>query len=81
MNKTIFIELEVQDGNRSHTHKVLHETNGIDIEFAALRYVATFWGKGSIDGEWGWFDGEFAARLVQVKEVPNDELTILKKYI
>jgi len=79
--KTIFIQLEVVDGTRTHTHKILHETNGKDINFAAERYVSTFWGKGTHDGEWWWFDGEFAARLISVKEVPIADYMVLQKYI
>lgn len=44
--KKLFITLKVQDGENTHTHRVLHTTNAQNIEFAAQRYVANFWGNG-----------------------------------
>ena len=84
--KHLYIELEVQDGERRHTHRVLHNTNAENILFAAEWYVSHFWGNGRSDGrpfnnEWWWFCGEYAARLVRVVEVPPDDHKVLRKYM
>ncbi len=73
MKKHLFIKLQVQDGERQHDHMVLHTTNANNIEFAAQRYVSTFWGDGEREGDFWWFDGEITARLDKVVEITEKE--------
>jgi hypothetical protein len=73
MKKHLFIRLQVQDGERQHDHKVLHNTKANNIEFAAQRYVSTFWGKGEREDDFWWFDGEITARLEKVVEITEKE--------
>lgn len=78
--KYLFITLTIQDGERSHTHRILHSTNAIDIKFAAQRYAASYWGHGSHTGEWWWFQGEVALKLDFVTEISQtgyDYLSLL----
>lgn len=72
--KYLFITLSVQDGERNHTHRVLHTTNAKDINFAAERYAATYWGYGSHDedGRW-WFNGEMAIKVDNVVELSSND--------
>lgn len=75
--KYLFIHLEVQDGERRHDHRVLHTTNAKNIEFAAQRYVASFWGNGYRDDRnsewWNVNAGEIALRLRNVTELTEAE--------
>lgn len=79
----LFIHLEVQDGERTHDHKILHQTNCEDLNFAAEYYVAHFWGHGKRDfkDNWWWYSGEFAAQLVDYDELSDNHYKILNKYI
>ena len=40
--KKLFIELNVRDGEREHTHRVLTETNCEDINFAGQWYASHY---------------------------------------
>ncbi len=73
MKKHLFIRLQVQDGERQHDHKVLHTTNATNIEFAAQRYVSTFWGQGEREDDFWWFDNEITARLEKVVQITKKE--------
>jgi hypothetical protein len=72
--KYLFIELEVRDGEREHTHRVLHTTNAKSIHFAAERYAATYWGYGKRDGD-GWYHhgGEIYTEYKKVKELTKEQ--------
>lgn len=74
MVKYLFIHLEVQDGERRHDHNVLHTTKASNIDFAAERYVSTFWGYGTRSKNSDWWDyGECAGRLKSYKELTKEE--------
>ena len=80
--KYLFIELLVQDGERSHTHKILHTTTGNDIKFAAERYASTYWGYGSYEHGIGWwFDGEIVVKVNNVIELTKEEFECLDRFI
>ena len=73
----LYIRLDVQDGEREHTHHVLHTTTAENLAFAAQRYASTFWGKGVSDrGVW-WFDGEFTVKLDTYKELTQQQYDYL----
>lgn len=72
--KYLFIELEIQDGEREHTHRVLETTNCKNINFAAEYYAAHYWGYSENDnGAWYAHAGEIAIECVDVKELTKSE--------
>lgn len=80
--KYLFITLDVQDGERKHTHRILHTTNAKNIEFAAQRYVAAFWGNGERQNkkdDFWWFFGEITCRLYTVVEISEFEYNLMSK--
>lgn len=75
--KRLLITLEIQDGERRHTHRNLHSTPGKNIQFAAQRYAASYWGYGEREDDWWWVNGEFAIRVRMVKEISEYEYALL----
>jgi len=77
--KYLYIELEVQDGERRHTHRCLHTTPGENINFAAQRYAYQFWGEpdGHNDEWWDLYD--IAIRLRKVTELTKEEYELMRK--
>ena len=76
----LFIHLKVQDGEREHDHRVLHTTTGTNLEFAAERYVASFWGYSELDKNtdcWYAHGGEIAMRLETYRELTEEEYNYL----
>ena len=70
--KYLYIRLEVQDGEREHTHHCLHITKAENIIFAAERYAASFWGKSTHDEDGKWHT-EGDQMIIEYKKV--EELT------
>jgi hypothetical protein len=82
MIKYLFITLDVQDGERKHTHRILHSTPGENIEFAAQRYVASFWGYGerlNKEDDYFWVGGEITLRLSNVVELTEYEYKLMSR--
>ena len=79
--KYLFIELKIQDGEREHTHRVLHTTNAKNIQFAAQRYAAQYWGKSELSFK-AWFThgGEIAIEVSDVKELTKFEYDLMYKF-
>lgn len=77
--KYLLIILDVREGERVHTHRVLHTTNAKNIQFAAERYVSTFWGEGEREDNYWWFFGEITAKLKMVKELSEYEYRLLSE--
>ena len=77
----LLITLEVQDGERRHTVRNLHTTKANDINFAAERYAASYWGHGTRDNcdEWWWINGEFAIRVFSCVELSKADYVTLSK--
>jgi len=78
--KYLFIHLEVQDGERRHDHRILHTTNAKNIEFAAQKYAASFWGWGeryNKEDDYWWFNGEITIRLKNVIEISEYEYRLM----
>jgi hypothetical protein len=74
--KYLFIELEIQDGERRHTHRQVHTTKCKNINFAAEYYAAHYWGYSERTfGENAWYAhaGEIAIECVDVKELTKSE--------
>lgn len=72
----IFLSLNSQDGERSHTHRVLFTTKCESLEFAVTWYILHFWGKGEAVREDGIveFDcGEIAVEYDFAKEITREE--------
>ena len=81
--KYLFIHLIIQDGERRHDHKIVHITTGKNINFAAERYAANYWGKSHSRNcnWWCQWGGEIAVKVARVKELTEKEYKILNKYI
>ena len=69
----LLINLEVREGERVHDHHCLHGTEGKNINFAAERYVSTFWGYGEREDNQWWFHGEIIIKLESVVEISKHE--------
>ena len=82
MTTRLLIHIEVQDGERTHDHKVLHTTNCCNIDFAVEWYVAHYWGFGErvFEDEWWWWV-DFAGRLSEYYVLTEDEYELLNKFI
>lgn len=77
--KYLYIRLTVQDGEREHTHHCIHTTNAKNIEFAAERYAASFWGKSTHDkdGYWSAWGGEIMIKLRNVERLTKKQYNFL----
>jgi len=78
--KYLYIELEIQDGERNHTHRCLHTTKCKNINFAGEYYTAHFWGfseRTFNDNAWYAHAGEIAIECVDVKELTKPEFDFL----
>lgn len=75
--KYLFITFKVQNGEYTHIHRVLHETKAENIQFAAQRYVSSFWGRGQRENNYWWFFGEIVAELKFVQEISKPEYDFL----
>lgn len=75
--KYLLIELRVQDGERQHTHRILHTTTAKNINFAAERYAAQFWGEGERERQpkrnYWWVNGEITIQMDNVIELTYDQ--------
>jgi hypothetical protein len=78
--KHLFITLNVRDGEREHTHRILHTTNANNIWFAAQRYASTFWGecdeRSKGDKGWGFFN-EIIVEVENVVEITETEFQLM----
>ncbi len=79
--KYLFLHLEIQDGEHTHDHKILHTTEGKNIEFAAQKYCADYWGYAGREGSWWNYPSGMAGRVLNVSLLKPSEYKILKKYI
>lgn len=72
--KHLFIQLAIQDGEREHTHRVLHTTNAQNINFAAEYYAAHYWGYSYKDNNrWYAWGGEISIQVEKVQELTQEE--------
>lgn len=75
--KYLFIILNVREGEREHTHRVLHTTKANNVDFAAELYAARFWGDSfrydRDDDEWYAWGGEISIRLEKVVEISEEK--------
>jgi len=79
--KYLYIELDVQDGERRHTHSCLHTTTGKNINFAAERYAYTFWGKPVGHNDEWWDLNDIAIRVSNIKELTKKEFYFMDNII
>lgn len=80
MERYLLIQLKVQEGEREHTHRVLHTTKAKNLDFAAERYVASFWGDSYLDKDadcWYAHGGEIAMELITYRELTESEYKYL----
>lgn len=78
MLRYLFITLDVHEGERVHTHRVLHTTECKNIDFAAEYYAAHFWGYSSRE-DYGWsaWGGEIFIEVSKVTELIPSEYEYL----
>lgn len=76
--KYLYIELDIRDGEREHTHRVLHETSCENLDFAVMWYAAHYWGFGTKDLPYRWHDKPESERsLTDVRWYQqNDEICV-----
>ena len=79
----LYIEIEIQEGEFEHTHKILHTTNCENLEFAVQWYCAHFWEADDIyhDEDWWWWDYVHCGRVSKWKTVSEKDFKILSKYL
>ena len=81
--KHLFIELEIREGEREHTHRVLHTTRCKDLDFAAQHYAAHYWGESfryqRTDKHWYAHGGEIAIRVYRWKELTAEEFKVIRE--
>lgn len=77
--KYLYIRLEIQDGDREHTHHVLTETTEDNLEEVVQEYSRTYWGEGECveDDVWMFNGGEFAIELYTWKELTKEEYELI----
>lgn len=77
--KYLYIELEVVDGERTHTHRNVITTSAKNINFVAERYAASYWGEcdGHEDEYWDYFD--IMIKVEKVKEISKNLYNELNK--
>lgn len=72
--KYVYVRLDVQDGEREHTHHCLLITKCENLHFAVQRYASTYWGEGSRDRDcWYFDDGSVAVSVYTYKELTAEE--------
>lgn len=76
----LYLQLNIQDGYREHTHRVLHTTRAENIHFAAQRYAARYWSRGRLEDRDSWIEcnGQIAVRLEKVKKLTEREYRFLE---
>lgn len=81
--KYLFIKLVVRDGEREYNLRVLHTTNCKNIDFAAIWYVAHFWGIPSYTDKdlYYHFGGETATSLYSFEELTETEYNYLNEFL
>ena len=79
--KHLFIELTVRDGEREHTHRVLHTTKAENIEFAVQRYVAGYWGFPDYRDGKSWYahGSEIAITLDRYKVLTPEQYEVMNE--
>lgn len=77
--KYLLITIDAREGERVHTHRCLHTTTGNNIQFAAQRYISTYWGWGEREDDWWWFHGEITLELRMVKELSEYEYRLMSE--
>ena len=79
--KYLFIELKIQDGERTHTHRVQHTTNAKNINFVAERYAATYWDSNAYhEKDYWWHFNEITIKVEKVMEMTKEEHEIMNKF-
>jgi len=80
MLRYLFITLDVHDGERTHTHRVLHRTKCKNINFAAEYYAAHFWGYAMReDCGWSAWGGEILIEVSKVVELTSSKYEYLSR--
>lgn len=79
--RRLYVRLEIQEGEREHTHHCLFTTDIQDDEQAGKAYAESYWDEG---GNWdedrySAFFGEMAIRVEKVQEITEDEFVFLEE--
>lgn len=79
--RRLYVRLEIQEGEREHTHHCLFTTDIQDDEQAGRAYAESYWDEdGNWDEDWySAFFGEMAIRVEKVQEITEDEFVFLEK--
>lgn len=79
----IFLRFDIQDGERTHQHKVLFQTRATNIKFAIHKYLSQYWGESDYDRKdkvW-WFFNEITLKLVKYEVLTKEKYDFLTKYL
>jgi len=82
--KYLFLRFDIQDGERTHQHKVLIQTKAFDIKFAIRRYLSTYWGEGYYDKStklWYYWDDEISLKFITYEILTKEEYEFLSKFL
>ena len=82
--KYLFLRFDIQDGERTHQHKVLTQTKAVDIKFAIRRYLSTYWGEGYYDKYnklWYYWDDEISLKFITYEILTKQEYDFLSKFL
>ena len=82
--KYLFLRFDIQDGERTHQHRVLIQTKAIDIKFAIRRYLLTYWGEGYYDKSnklWYYWDDEISLKFITYEILTKQEYDFLSKFL
>ena len=79
--KHIFINIQVQNGEFQHDHKVLISTKCKSTLFAVNWYIAHFWGFSERYDIWWEWDNGLCGKVTNYAIVPEEEYEILFKYL
>lgn len=82
--KYLFLRFDIQDGERTHQHKVLTQTRANNVEFAIKRYLSTYCGEGYYDKYnklWYYWDDEISLKFITYEILTKQEYDFLSKFL
>ena len=82
--KYLFLRFDIQDGERTHQHKVLIQTKAFDIKFAIRKYLLTYRGEGYYDRYYKryiFWSVEISLKFITYEVLTKQEYDFLFKFL
>lgn len=82
--KYLFLRFDIQDGERTHQHKILTQTKAVNIKFAIRKYLLTYWGEGYYDRYYKryiFWNGEIHLKFITYEILTKQEYDFLSKFL